>query len=234
MYSDDSGVGPRYFSLTTGGPFYLIARRLHALSPRGTLRVFRVALLLWLPIAAETAIRALLGVHTDPLTKDISVHTRFLVSWPLLVLAGRLVEVQANVVVRQLYMSRFAPRAELDRIFDRAERLRDNGWIEGAIALAALLGGIATLWGLTGPSGFVHGGTSAGETTMRFYYAGFALPLLQFVAVRWLWRWGICAYRSRRWVRIPTAPVALASSVRRSPASRSSRRRSRRCCPPRG
>jgi hypothetical protein len=48
--------------------------------------------------------------------------------------------------------------------------------------------------GIIGQSGVVHGGTSAGHTLMRYYYAGFGLPLLQFVAARWLWRWAIWTY----------------------------------------
>jgi hypothetical protein len=203
MYSDDSGFGARQFSLLTGGPFYQLSRRLHLLSPRGTLRVFRVATVLWLPIALGTGGRLLLGYAPDPLVYDISVHTRFLISWPLLVLAGRLVDVQANVVVTQLYNGQFARRADLDAIFDRAERLRDNAWVEAAIAAVALAGGAATLLGLIGPSGVVHGGATAGHSLMRFYYAGFGLPLLQFVAVRWLWRWGVWSYTIIMVSRLP-------------------------------
>lgn len=194
MYSDDSGVGPRPFTLMRGGPFYRIASRLHLLTADGAPRVFRLALVMWMPIAFATAARATFGYTPDPLVFDISVHVRFLVSLPLLVLASKLVEVQVNVVVVQLYNGTFAPRASLDKIFDRADRLRDSGWIEAAFALFALLVGTATLWGFVGPSGFVHGGTSAGETLTRFYYAGLALPLLQFLAVRWLWRWLVWSY----------------------------------------
>jgi hypothetical protein len=194
MHSEDSEAAPRYFSLLAGGPFFAITRRLHLLSRRGTLRVFRLAILLWLPIALGTVGRMILGYAPDPLIYDISVHTRFLVSWPLLVLAGRLVDVQANVVVTQLYKSSFAPRGDLDRILDRAERLRDSGWVEGVIAAIALLGGAATIMGIIGQSGVVHGGTSAGHTLMRYYYAGVGLPMLQFVAARWLWRWAIWTY----------------------------------------
>lgn len=203
MYSDDSGVGPRAFTLLAGGPFYRIAQWLHLISPHGALRVSRVAIVLWLPIALETAVRVLLGYAPDPLVYDISVHCRFLVSWPLLVFAGRLVDIQANVVVAQLYNSQFAPRRDLDAIFDRAERLLDNGWVEAVIALVALLGGVATVWGLTGASGVIHGGTSAGHTFARFYYAGFGLPLLQFVVVRWLWRWAIWSYVMFEVSRLP-------------------------------
>jgi hypothetical protein len=149
---------------------------------------------LWLPLGLTTLVRMLLGYTPDPLIFDLSVHTRFLISWPLLVFAGRLVDVQANVVVTQLYESQLAPRPDLDAIFDRAERLRDNGWVEAGIATIALLGGVATLWGLTGASGIIHGATSAGTTMMRFYYAAFGLPLLQFVATRWFWRWCIWCY----------------------------------------
>lgn len=194
MYSDDSGIGPRHFSLTTGGPFFEITRRLHLVSGHGTLRVFHAALLLWLPIGLATLGRVALGYAPDPLIFDISVHSRFFVSWPLLILAGQLVEVQANVVVVQLYKSKLAPRAELDRILDRAEQLRDNAWVEGLLAAATIFGAVATLSGFTSGSGLVHGGTLVGSTAMGFYYAAIALPLLQFVTLRWFWRWAIWTY----------------------------------------
>jgi hypothetical protein len=123
------------------------------------------------------------------------------------VFAARLAEVQVDVVIAQLYNSRIAPRAALDRILDRADRLRDSALVEIVIAIAALLGGVATAWGLTGASGLVHGATGGGATAMRFYYVGFALPLLQFVAVRWLWRWFVWAYVMISVSRLPLATL---------------------------
>jgi hypothetical protein len=199
---------PHQFTMMGGGPFHELAGRLGLLGSTGTLRVFRLAIVMWFPIAIATAGRLLLGWTSSSFVFDISVHTRFLVSWPLLVLAGHLVDGQGRAAVTQLYAGDFTDRAALDAIFERARRLRDNGWVEATFAVLAILGGQASLWGLIGPTGVVHGVDTADSSLMRSYYAGFALPLLQFLTIRWLWRWVIWSYILVRVGRLPLRTIA--------------------------
>jgi hypothetical protein len=199
---------PEDFNIMGGGPFNTLAGRFGLLSPSGTLHVWRLTLCMWMPFAVIPAVRYLLGWSLDPLVFDISVHTRFLVSLPLLVLAGHLIDGQARAAMTQLYNGDFADRRDLDLLFDRARRLRHNGWVEGAFMVLALIGGQATLWGLLGPTGIFHGVEVAGTTLLRSYYAAIALPLLQFMTLRWLWRWGVWSYVLLAISRMPLKTIA--------------------------
>lgn len=180
------------FSFMAGGPFYALVGRLGLLDRHGKLRARQIAFWLWLPIAVATILRSVAGWHIDSFVLDISVHVRFLVALPLLVLSGTMVETQCRVIIDQL--PNIADPAQLERILTRARRWRDHMWIEAGLAIAALLTSQASLWGLTGPAGLIHGVSSTGNTVIEFYYAGLALPMMQFLVARWLWRWLVWSY----------------------------------------
>jgi hypothetical protein len=180
------------FSFMAGGPFYALAGRLGLLDRKGKLRARRIAFWLWLPIAIATILRSVAGWHIDPFVLDISVHVRFLVALPLLVLSGTMVETQCRVIIDQL--PGVADPAHLERILVRARRWRDHEWVEAGLAIAALLTSQASLWGVTGPAGLFNGVSSTGNTVIQFYYAGLALPMMQFLVARWLWRWLVWSY----------------------------------------
>lgn len=182
----------RDFSFMAGGPFYALACRLGLIDRKGKLRARRIAFWLWLPIAVATILRSVAGWHIDPFVLDISVHVRFLVALPLLVVSSTMVETQCRVIIDQL--PGVAEPAHVERILVRARRWRDHRWVEAGLAISALLTSQASLWGVTGPAGLIHGVSSAGNTVIQFYYAGFALPLMQFLVARWLWRWTVWSY----------------------------------------
>jgi hypothetical protein len=206
--NDAPRTNPAEFSLMAGGPFYELSRRLGLVTATQTLRVWRIAIVMWLPIAVGTVGRLLVGWKLDPFVFDISVHTRFLVSLPLVVLAGHLIDGQSRSATIQLFDGKFADRSVLEDIFDRARRLRDNGWVECIFAVLALLGGQLTLWGVMGPTGVIHGVDTSDDSVARIYYSGLALPLLQFLTLRWLWRWGIWSYIMLRVSRLPLKTIA--------------------------
>ncbi len=206
--SDEPDMNPQDFSVMGGGPFHELARRLGLLGASGMLRVFRLAILMWSPIALAAVLRMVIGWGPDPFVLDFSVHARFLISLPLLVVAGHLVDGSARAAVLQLYDSNFADRAELDQLMIRARKVRDSGWVEATFALLALIGGQATLWGLLGPTGVVHGVESAGHSVMRAYYSGLALPFLQFITLRWVWRWLVWSYVVVRIGLMPLQTIA--------------------------
>ncbi len=201
-------AAPRGFSITAGGPFRALARRLHLVGPSGAPLAWRIAAIMWVPLFIDSAVRKAAGAHLDPIALDISVHVRFLISLPLLLLSERLLEPQCRAAVMQLYVGNVADRAILDRVLDRAERLRDSWWIEGALAAFAVVGGQLVLWGVTGPTGLFHGVEAAGMSLVRIWYTCIALPLLQFLALRWLWRWAIWSFVLARLARLPLATIA--------------------------
>jgi len=119
-----------------------------------------------------------------------------------------LLDQQVRAAHTELYAARVADRAALDRVFARAAAMRDSRWVEIGLAAIALLGGQLTLWGVTGPTGVFHGIEHAGLSPSQVWYAGIALPLLQFLGLRWLWRWVIWTVILLRLARLPLDTIA--------------------------
>lgn len=200
------------FSLTRGGPFHQLAHRLRFIAPSGHLRWVALAAIAWIPLIVASLLRIAAGASPHPLVLDPSVHARFVISLPLLVVAETVLEARVHHVVRLLHEERIAERAKLDAILRRVEQLRDARVVEVALAIVALVGGQLALWGVAGPSGYLHGPTGDAAPLRTFesiWYAVLALPLLQFLAMRWLWRWLLWTYVLVRLSRLRLETNAL-------------------------
>jgi hypothetical protein len=197
----------REFSLTDGGPFYKVLTGLHLLTPKGVARAFILAVIVWLPVAVGEAVRQLLGGPSDEMIHDLGLHVRVLFTLPVLLLAERLLEASARSAMFSFYSGEFCDAALIDRVVDRALRLRDSWRVELALLTIALASGQLMLW--QGATGVFHGGTSVELWTFpRVWYALVALPLVQFVMFRWLWRWAIWTYMLFRFSRLPLSLLA--------------------------
>jgi hypothetical protein len=195
---------PRSFSLAAGGPFNRVLRALHL---TGGLRGVWLGLLLWLPFALGELVRIVLGKPPDPTLFDLSVHARLLVAIPMILQAERLVESAARSAIRSMYEGHFCDQTSIDVIVDRGEHLRDLWWPETIVLAAAVAFGQLALW--TGSTGAFHGATGAGRWELtRVWYVLIALPVAQFVIVRFAWLWGIWSYMLARIARLPLAPLA--------------------------
>jgi hypothetical protein len=201
-------AGPRPFSIAHG-PSRRLLLRLHFARADGSPRVWLLAVIAWVPLLVSEVLRVATGHPHVPIVLDLSVHTRLLIGIPLLILADRILEQRCGVAVDHLYAGNFAERVTVDRIFDRAERLRDSRLAELAILALAILGGQALLWGLTGPTGLFSGISDAGEISFaRLWYAIVAWPIAQFLLLRWIWHWSIWSYIVVRLSRLPLATIA--------------------------
>ncbi len=186
---------PRTFKLDGGGPFLFLIRRFHLVKPNGKIRSVRLALFAWLPIVIAAGVRLASHRPVDPALYDISQHTRILVALPAMLLAQRLLGRAVNSALRSLYLGDICEDAKLNRIVERGERLRDLWWPELVLAGLAVFGGQLVLWRVTGPTGVFSGETEAMKLSFsRVWYCTVALPLVQFVMFRWLWRWGIWGF----------------------------------------
>lgn len=200
---------PHAFSLTHGGPFDRLLPRLHLRTADGKLHAWLFGFLLWLPLALGASTRALLGMTRDSLVFDIAVHVRLLVALPVLLASEQLLDVLARSSLASFYDGAFCDRARIDRIVERAERLRDSSRIELALLALAVTGGQLVLWEVAGTAGWIAGGEHAGFWSFpRVWYALVALPVFQFVLFRWLVRWLIWAYILARIARLPLAVLA--------------------------
>ncbi|HEX7835981.1 MAG TPA: hypothetical protein VF469_00895 [Kofleriaceae bacterium] len=201
-------TAPRSFSIAHGPSRRLLAR-LHLVRADGSPRAALLVVVAWLPLLASDVLRVATGQPHVPIVLDLSVHTRLLIGIPLLVAAERILEQRCGVATGQLYAGNFAERTTVDRIFDRAVRLRDSRLAELAILALAILGGQALLWGLVGPTGLFAGISDGGGLSFaRLWYAIVAWPIAQFLLLRWIWHWSIWSYIIVRLSRLPLATIA--------------------------
>jgi hypothetical protein len=199
----------RGFSLYAGGPFYSLFRRLHLLTSTGAPRIGWIVGIAWVPIVLGSLLRIAFGRGANPIVLDISVHARFLVALPLLLVSTRLLDAQTRGVVKVLDSAELADAGKVEGVLRRAEALRDNAWVELGLALASLALGQLGLWGVLGPTGVVHGMERYTEWSIaRVWYGTIAFPLWQFLSLRWWWRWVIWNVVLVRLSRLPLAATA--------------------------
>lgn len=200
--------GQRPFSISSG-PFLDVLRRLRMTRPDRMPRATLLVAIAWLPLVIGGIIEVMLGHAPSALLYDLSVHARLLIAIPLLVQANHLLDQRCESAVSQLYRGDFADKAQLDRIVDRAERLRSSRLVELGIAAVVVLGGQAVAWGLVAKTGLFWGATSAGGVSFtRVWYAMVALPIAQFLYFDWLWQWAIWSYLVIRVSRLHLATIA--------------------------
>lgn len=197
--------GPRAFSITHG-PLLRALGRLHLTRADGSARAWPLVAITWGPLVAVALVGAVAGHPPAPILRDLSVHTRLLIGIPLLLKAERILEQRCRSAVDQLCAGRFADRAALDRIIDRAERLRDSRPAVLVLAALALLGGLALRWGFTGL--FTRISTPGERSLADLWYVFVAWPIAQLVILRWLWHWSIWSYIAVHLSRLPLATIA--------------------------
>jgi hypothetical protein len=183
------------FSLTGGGPFYRVLVHLRLRTPTSMARCWWIGLLAWVPFMVGEGVRVALGMRVDPSLFDVSLHVRLLFTLPVLLFGERLLDQTVKSAVTSLYHGNFCDHALLDRIMARAAHMRDSWRVELVLLVIAMGGGQLVLWQLFGATGLVHGAATAGFWSFpRIWYSCVALPLVQFVMFRFLWRWAIWSY----------------------------------------
>ncbi len=198
------------FSLTRGGPFYHLLRRSRLVDRDGKIRWLRIVAIAWLPLLAATVAQLVFKRGLESALLDVSMHVRILVTLPLLVAAEHLLEDRCQAATRHVHDEEVAEYVPLDAILDRAERLRDSRFVEGAFAVSVLGLGQAALWGLSGWSGFVHPlDYSTAISFANIWCVAVVMPLVQFMVLRWLWRWLLWAYVLARLSRLPLSLNAI-------------------------
>jgi hypothetical protein len=206
---DDEDAGPaltrnrRELVLTAGGPFYRVLRRLRLRTETGVMRCWWLGVALWIPLIVGGFVRFLMGLPRGPVLLDLSVHIRLLFTLPVLLLAEPLLDRAVQSAMRSMYRGQYCDPVKLDDIERSAERLRDSWRVELALLVVAITGGQLVLWRVIGSTGAFHGGETVEFWSFpRVWYAVVALPLVQFVMFRWMWRWIIWSYMLARISRL--------------------------------
>ncbi len=191
-------------SLTEGGPFYWVLRKLRLRTATSMARCWWIGLFLWAPLVIGAGLRWLAGMDLHPMLFDLSLHVRLLVALPLFLSSELLLERATRSAMKSFYRGGYCDAKAIDPIVDRAEQLRDSPTAELVLAGVAVMGGQLVLWKVVGPTGLVSGTTDVGFWAFpRVWYAVVALPFVQFVMLRCLWRWIIWIYVLARLSRLP-------------------------------
>jgi len=193
------------FSLTKGGPFFNLMVLSGLIKPefaRPARRATFLALFTWLPMLILSLLQgwAFAGPAELPFLWDFTVHVRFLVCVPLLIIAEPALEGRTRGVLKHFVGSGLIQEKDypaFQSVAGRALRLRDAPLAEAIIVGAALLGviflrieysGSATTWQV------LISETGRTRTSAGWWYLFVAIPFFQFLLARWLWRFLIWSH----------------------------------------
>jgi hypothetical protein len=205
---------PQDFSLVLGGPLYQLWRRLFLAGPALELlarRMVGIPTIAWLPLLVLTAYEGLaVGGVPVPFLYDFSVHARYLVAVPILLLAEIVVHQRIQRVVQQ-FLDTGVVTAEALPGFREAiastMRLRNSLPVE--VVMAALVFGFGwAIWrgdtGLTASTWFatMEGGTPR-PTIAGWWYLHISIPIFQFLLFRWYFRLVVWFVFLKRVSRLP-------------------------------
>ncbi|MCX7098818.1 MAG: hypothetical protein NTV43_13030 [Methylococcales bacterium] len=198
------------FSIVDGGPWDrgLSFTGLNKPGPRFLgLRLLALWVVCWLPLLIFSAKAGYLygtAVHI-PFLHDFVVHTRFLFTMPLLVIAERAIAPKLGVVIRHFFSSGLIPEDNLPRF--RLAIVDALRWKESPIPelviLVLIIIEITSGFELVPDSNMSSWILAQGADGMELTAAGWwnecvSKPILQFLLFRWLWRLIIWANLLRR------------------------------------
>ncbi|MCX5913149.1 MAG: hypothetical protein NTV04_14620 [Deltaproteobacteria bacterium] len=210
------------FSLAKGGPFFRLLLRTRLMREDLTLvtrRAVFLSLLAWLPVLVLSAIEgtALGQAVNVPFLYDFPASVRLLLALPLLIAAEGVIDARTMESVRHFVRSGLVDEKnfpEFRSTVRQTLRMRDSFLAEGIMVAVVIfstaflrleLSGSSSTWQiLVFPSG-------ATRTMAGWWHVFVSLPIVQFLMVRWLWRYLIWCWLLWRISRldlqlIPTHP----------------------------
>jgi hypothetical protein len=222
------------FFLTRGGPFFKLMVRSGLIKPdfaRPARRASFLALFTWLPMLILSVLQGLAfdGPVALPFLWDFTVHVRFLISLPLLIIAEVMLDARTNAVVKHFINSGLVRERDyppFESAVGQAGQLRDSLLAEVLIVGVVIVNviffrveylGSGSTWQVLVSEA---GGT---RTFAGWWYLLVGIPFFQFLLVRWLWRFLIWSHFLRNLSKmdlrlIPTHPDLAAGLGFLSPA----------------
>jgi hypothetical protein len=197
------------FSLLQGGPFLQLRRRLHLLRPGRPVLLWRLlalTLLAWFPLLLLTLLRAE-PAELRAFLLDYHVHTRLLLSLPILIAAERYVDRHLAAAVRQFVSSELIEAGSLralDEAAREAKRLRSLGLVEAGLLLLSYLLSFLKQFSAQHPEWLFADGEGH-LSPAGMWYVAVSLPLCRFLVLWWLWRGAVWTVFLFRVSRLPLA-----------------------------
>ncbi len=189
------------FSVVVGGPFFQLLRRAHLTGNALELanrRTIVITLIAWLPLLVLATLNGQLlpGNSSLVFLTDYSVHIRFLVALPLLIVAELVVHNRMTQLIEQFTVRKLIPERDLEKFnsaFESAKRWRSSLWAESAIVAIVFIAGYQLVWketsGIEIDGWYNKPAVSGGALSMAGLWFRFvSLPLFQFLMLRWYYR----------------------------------------------
>jgi hypothetical protein len=194
------------FSLTESGLLYkiLVKAKMVAPAPRYLLkRSIILVMATWVPLLILSAIQGLLinDKLVLPFLYDVTTHLRLLVVIPLLVFAEKSVDFRLNEFIDQFFISGIIKESNKPLYMEiraRGKKLIESLWAD-LIMLVIIIANI-TIRGKTALdsefSSWLQSVESndSGASWAGTYFLFICMPIVQFILLRWLWRWVIWFY----------------------------------------
>ncbi|UJR86256.1 hypothetical protein [Sandaracinus amylolyticus] len=197
-------------ALFSGGPF---DRVLDALDPRAgprrrvLERCVVIALVAWAPMAIASYVEGTFFGGTGSFARDVLVHTRLLVSVPLLMMGARAIERRFGEALDHLERAGLVPaerRPGFHAAIESVGRLRRATWPD--VVLVVLVAALAADDVAKGDFERWMEPVRAPNATLSFAGAWdlcVALPIYRFLVGRWLWHLGLWFVLLVRIARVP-------------------------------
>lgn len=189
------------FSLVQGGPIFQLFRKVRLTGDHLELlhrRLLTILAIAWVPMLVLDLLASRTG-NPARLTflHDVEVQARFLVALPVLIIAEIVVHARMRPVVRRFVQRQIVRREDIPRYeaaVESAVRLRNSIPAElGLLAAVYALG--LWLWGsrvpIVSPTWYAMPGGRWNLTLAGYWYVFVAIPIAQFILLRWYMRFYI-------------------------------------------
>jgi hypothetical protein len=185
------------FSLVMGGPLFQLFRKAHLAGDHLELlrrRVLTIVSIAWLPMLVLDLVTSrpeLTFLH------DVEVQARFLVALPVLIVGELIVHSRLRLVVQRFVERRIVRGEDLpgyEAAIESAVRLRNSIPVEAGLLILVYTLGL-WLWGsrvgIESPTWYAMPGGRWHLTPAGYWYVFVAIPILQFILLRWYLRFFI-------------------------------------------
>ena len=195
------------FSLVRRSPFHKYLRGFgFPEQNQASRRILRWFAITWLPLAILCVIDGTAWGNkvTIPLFRDFSIYARFFVALPLLILADALIDRFVRHAVLIFDSSGILRNDDLIHYrstLDRLTKLQASRLVHSALLLLAVFPWFLFLAGSEWASGRIstwHGSGIRGLSAAGWWFVLVGTPVLRFLMLRWIWRFGIWTYLLRK------------------------------------
>ena len=185
-------------SLVMGGPIFQLFRKAHLSGDHLELlhrRLLTIISIAWLPMLILDLVASRHGIPGGlTFLHDVEVQARFLVALPVLIASELIVHSRLRPVVQRFVERRIVRGEDLPRFeaaIESAVRLRNSIPVELALLISVYTLGL-WLWnsrfGIESPTWYANPGGRWHLTPAGWWYVFVSIPILQFVLLRWYFR----------------------------------------------